>query len=189
MNSCITMNHPHPVISALSQSSILWGQIVLSVPDIVTSTAFPYALLSASILYPVAILTHFISNSLILPSLGEPTGWAYKNYSKGFLVADYEPEDTKARQSNDDTNDEDSEDDDDTDESDQEIKLTDRQISEDFKKGRACAQSILGIIATGDASIEEAKLDAGIKKVFTVSHETLSVLNLYAQICTVIAGI
>ncbi len=151
MNSCITMNSPHPVISAVSQSSILWGQIVLSVPDIVTSTGSAYALLSASVLYPTAILIHFLLNSMIYPSLGVATGWAYKKYSYPILV-------------------------------------TDLKEQGEFKKGRACSESILGLFATGDASIEAAKDNNNIKRVLSVSQDTTSVLGLYAEVCTVVAG-
>ena len=56
------------------------------------------------------------------------------------------------------------------------------------KHGEACAQSILGLVAFGDASIEKAKKDAGITKVATVDHATTNVLYFYGQYCTEVYG-
>ena len=55
------------------------------------------------------------------------------------------------------------------------------------KTGRACAQSILGLIAMGDASIEAAKKAGGIKKVTTVDHESKWTL-VFGTFCTVVTG-
>lgn len=57
-----------------------------------------------------------------------------------------------------------------------------------LKSGEACAQSILGLVAFGDASIETAKKNAGITTVSTVDHATLNVLYFYGQYCTVVYG-
>lgn len=56
------------------------------------------------------------------------------------------------------------------------------------KEGKACANNILGLIASGDASIEAAKADGGISKITTVDHSSTSILGLYAQFCTVAYG-
>ena len=56
------------------------------------------------------------------------------------------------------------------------------------KTGEACAQSILGLVAFGDASIETAKKNAGITKVATVDHQTTNILYFYGQYCTVVYG-
>jgi hypothetical protein len=56
------------------------------------------------------------------------------------------------------------------------------------KIGEACANSILGWIATGDASIEEAKRAGGITQVAYVDHEQFSVLGVYATTCTIVHG-
>ena len=56
------------------------------------------------------------------------------------------------------------------------------------KSGEACAQSILGVVAFGDASIETAKKNAGISKVATVDHRTTNILYLYGSYCTVVYG-
>jgi hypothetical protein len=55
------------------------------------------------------------------------------------------------------------------------------------KTGKACAQSILSLVAMGDASIEAAKKAGGIKKVATVDHET-KWLILFGTYCTVVTG-
>lgn len=57
-----------------------------------------------------------------------------------------------------------------------------------LKTGTSCAQSVLGVVAFGDASIEAAKRDAGITKVTTVDHETLNVLYFYGRYCTIVYG-
>lgn len=54
--------------------------------------------------------------------------------------------------------------------------------------GEACAQSILGIVATGDASISAAKKNGGISKIAYVDHKTTNVLHLYGQYCTIVTG-
>lgn len=48
------------------------------------------------------------------------------------------------------------------------------------KHGSASASSILGILATGDSSIQVAASKAGIKTISHVDVETFSVLGLYA---------
>lgn len=56
------------------------------------------------------------------------------------------------------------------------------------KEGKACASSILGLLATGDASVKKAKANGNITKVANVSHESSNFLGLYAQYCTVVSG-
>lgn len=56
------------------------------------------------------------------------------------------------------------------------------------KRGEACASSILGAIATGDASIEEAKRAGGITQIAFVDHDQFSILGLYATSCTIVHG-
>ena len=51
------------------------------------------------------------------------------------------------------------------------------------KTGEACAQSILGLIVNGDASIVTAKKAGNISKVATVDHSSLAFLGLYSQFC------
>ena len=46
-----------------------------------------------------------------------------------------------------------------------------------IKKGEACAMSILGIIATGDASIDAARRNGGIRSISAVDEEYFSILG------------
>ncbi len=56
------------------------------------------------------------------------------------------------------------------------------------KMGKACANSILGLVATGDASIEAAKRAGNITAVSSVDFESTDVLFLYARFCTIVRG-
>lgn len=58
-----------------------------------------------------------------------------------------------------------------------------------LKTGRSCMTSFVGIVATGNASIADAKTDGGITKVATVDYEVTNVfLGIYGKYCTVITG-
>lgn len=56
------------------------------------------------------------------------------------------------------------------------------------KVGTAKATSILGIVATGDASIEAAAKSAGITKIHHVDEEVKSILGFYAVYTIVVYG-
>ncbi len=56
------------------------------------------------------------------------------------------------------------------------------------KEGSACAQGILGLIATGDASIKEAARDGGITKIDSVDHKSKNILGILAEFCTIVRG-
>lgn len=56
------------------------------------------------------------------------------------------------------------------------------------KTGTACANSILGWIARGDASIDAAKQAGGITKVSSVDHSVENILGFYATYCTTVKG-
>ncbi len=56
------------------------------------------------------------------------------------------------------------------------------------KSGEACASSILGIFASGDASISAAKAAGGITQLAHVDHNVSSILGIYASTCTVAVG-
>ncbi|MCX5867779.1 MAG: TRL-like family protein [Proteobacteria bacterium] len=56
------------------------------------------------------------------------------------------------------------------------------------KEGTACASSILGWVATGDASIEAAMKNGGISKVATVDYNSTNILMIYAKFCTIVRG-
>ena len=56
------------------------------------------------------------------------------------------------------------------------------------KVGTGEVTSILGIVATGDASIESAAKSAGITKIHHVDYEAMSILGLYAKYTVVVYG-
>ncbi len=61
------------------------------------------------------------------------------------------------------------------------------------KTGKACKQTILGaptggFLTFGDASLQTAAQDGGIKKVSSVSSEWTTIWFLYAKNCTVVNG-
>ncbi|HEX4940838.1 MAG TPA: TRL-like family protein [Candidatus Kapabacteria bacterium] len=56
------------------------------------------------------------------------------------------------------------------------------------KTGQACVTNILGLISTGDASIDAAKKAGGIKDVSSVDHDSTIMLGVYGQFCTVVKG-
>jgi hypothetical protein len=56
------------------------------------------------------------------------------------------------------------------------------------KSGESCAMSILGLVATGDASVDTAAHLAGITTVSHVDHRTSNILGIYGEYCTVVHG-
>ena len=56
------------------------------------------------------------------------------------------------------------------------------------KTGEACASNILGIVASGDASIDAAKKNGGITKVSSVDFKNTNTFLIYAQTCTIVKG-
>ena len=56
------------------------------------------------------------------------------------------------------------------------------------KRGESCATNILGIVATGDSSIETAKRNGGVKKVAYADTSYLNVLGFYQKGCTIVKG-
>lgn len=56
------------------------------------------------------------------------------------------------------------------------------------KTGQACAKTILGIVNRGDASIEAAKADAGIRTVSTADYHTKGFYPFYGTTCTLVTG-
>lgn len=56
------------------------------------------------------------------------------------------------------------------------------------KVGEATLTSVLGIIATGDASIATAAKNGGITKIKTVDYRSFNILGLYATYTTVVTG-
>ena len=56
------------------------------------------------------------------------------------------------------------------------------------KQGKACAESILGLIARGDASVRAAKENGGITEVSSVDHSARNFLNVVGEWCTLVRG-
>jgi len=56
------------------------------------------------------------------------------------------------------------------------------------KEGKACAQSILGLVATGDASIKTAAAAGGIKNVTAVDHYARNIVGILGEFCTIVRG-
>ena len=56
------------------------------------------------------------------------------------------------------------------------------------KEGKACGTSILGWVATGDASVQAAKAAGGITKVASVDHSAKNILGIFGEWCTIVRG-
>lgn len=56
------------------------------------------------------------------------------------------------------------------------------------KEGKACGSSIMGWVATGDASIAAAKANGGITKVTSVDHSAKNILGIFGEWCTIVKG-
>lgn len=56
------------------------------------------------------------------------------------------------------------------------------------KEGKACATTVLGLVATGDASIAAAKANGGITEVSFVDHSAKSILGITGEWCTIVKG-
>ncbi|MEM1013726.1 MAG: TRL-like family protein [Planctomycetota bacterium] len=56
------------------------------------------------------------------------------------------------------------------------------------KSGEAMITSILGLVATGDASIRTAASNGGISEVMTVDTKVTNILGIYSTVTTVVSG-
>lgn len=56
------------------------------------------------------------------------------------------------------------------------------------KTGESCAENILGIIASGDASIVAAKQNANIRKVSTVDYSSNGIYPFFGKTCVIVTG-
>jgi hypothetical protein len=56
------------------------------------------------------------------------------------------------------------------------------------KEGKACANTIMGLVATGDASISAAKAAGGITEVAHIDHSAKSILGIVGEFCTIVKG-
>jgi hypothetical protein len=58
----------------------------------------------------------------------------------------------------------------------------------ELKQGKACAESILGLLARGDASVRAAKENGNISEVTSVDHSARNLLNIVGEWCTIVRG-
>lgn len=56
------------------------------------------------------------------------------------------------------------------------------------KTGEACATAILGMIATGDASLAAAANAGKITHITAVDYYSTNILGLYGKFCTIVRG-
>ena len=56
------------------------------------------------------------------------------------------------------------------------------------KEGKACAESILGLLAHGDASVRAAKEAGKITEVSVVDHSARNFLGIVGEWCTIVRG-
>ena len=56
------------------------------------------------------------------------------------------------------------------------------------KEGRACAESIMGLLARGDASVRAAKANGKITEVSSVDHSARNLLGIVGEWCTIVRG-
>jgi hypothetical protein len=56
------------------------------------------------------------------------------------------------------------------------------------KQGKACAKTIIGLLISGDASIEAAKKAGGISKVATADYHTKGYYPFIGETCTLVTG-
>ena len=56
------------------------------------------------------------------------------------------------------------------------------------KVGTAIATSVLGIVATGDASIRTAMQNGGIKKISFIDYDVKNILGIYGEYKTTVYG-
>jgi hypothetical protein len=68
------------------------------------------------------------------------------------------------------------------------VSTTGEMLQQGFGVGVACAHNILGAVAYGDASLDEAKRRADIRDVVTVDRTYERVLGFYGRSCTIVRG-
>ena len=61
-------------------------------------------------------------------------------------------------------------------------------VAASTKTGKACAQSYLAMVATGDASVQAAKANGGITQVAEVDHSAKNILGIFGEFCTIVKG-
>ena len=67
------------------------------------------------------------------------------------------------------------------------LQVGDNSVSS-LKKGMARSTSIMGLVATGDCSIEAACKNGGITKISHVDRKVKSTLGIYGEYTTIVYG-
>lgn len=62
------------------------------------------------------------------------------------------------------------------------------ELEENMLVGRASVKSILGLFASGDASIQTAARSAGITDIRSIDYESTNILGIFAEFTTVVYG-
>jgi len=68
------------------------------------------------------------------------------------------------------------------------VAATSVRASQGTKSGQACEQSILGLVATGDASIETAARSGGITEIVSVDESANVILGIIGTYCVNVRG-
>jgi hypothetical protein len=73
------------------------------------------------------------------------------------------------------------------------IKQAEQQVgnTSSMKRGEACTENFLGLVATGDATVATAKAKGSISTIATMDREIFGLnvyIPLYAKSCTVVTG-
>lgn len=58
----------------------------------------------------------------------------------------------------------------------------------DLKEGTACMETLLGLLARGDASVRAAKANGKITEVTVIDHSARNFLNIVGEYCTIVRG-
>jgi hypothetical protein len=56
------------------------------------------------------------------------------------------------------------------------------------KRGQACTENIMGLVATGDASVSSAMKNGAITVVSSVDHYHKSVIGVWGKNCVIVTG-
>ena len=56
------------------------------------------------------------------------------------------------------------------------------------RKGESCQMSILGLVASGNSSVKEAKENGHIKNISTIDRSYFGILGLFGRSCLIVQG-
>lgn len=67
------------------------------------------------------------------------------------------------------------------------VQISNVNFSNGSKEGKACGKNILGIVATGDVSVETAKKNGKITNITAVTTEIKNMIVM-SDVCTIVRG-